>query len=316
MEIQHIKYFMEVARCQSFTAAAEHLYVTQPMLTRTIKRLEEDLNVKLIERTSKSFNLTEAGQSFLDQATKLLQQYNDLYRVMDDLQMAQRGQVNLSTPGVLLDIYFAPLLVDFRRKYPNIDINIVEEGSKLVAQSIMNDTADLGLVMLPVTPACKLVTHVVLSDVCHLAVSKNHAFANRHSVHIQELANQRIITFSHTATLHDTFINLCGSFGFKPHIAYKTLMPSFTMDMVASSNLAAVLPRPVIQSYINEQVVTMPLEPKINWEIAIIYKRDRYLSAASEKLLEFMRSYFDGLENPISIPQRVQYTEPQILSAL
>lgn len=296
MEIQHIRYFMEVANCQSFTAAAERLYVTQPMLTRTIKRLEEDLNVKLIERTSKSFHLTQAGEVFLRQSMQLLQRYDDLYRVMDDLRTAQLGHVNLSTPGVLLDIYFAPLLIEFRKQCPNIDINIVEEGSKLVAQSILTDVADLGLVMLPVTPASKFVTHVVVSDVCQLVVSKDHPFAKRRSVHIQELADERILTFSHTATLHDTFINLCGSFGFEPHIAYKTLMPNFTMDIVKSSNLVAVLPRPVIQGYLTDQVAMIPLEPRIDWNIAVIYKRDRYRSTASQKLLEFMRSYFLQLQ--------------------
>ena len=62
MEIQQLKYFVEVVRQQSFTKAAAQLFVTQPMLTRSIKHLEEELNVRLIERTSKSFYLTDAGR--------------------------------------------------------------------------------------------------------------------------------------------------------------------------------------------------------------------------------------------------------------
>ena len=62
MDIQHLKYFVEVVRQESFTRAAAQLFVTQPMLTRSIKQLEESLNVLLIERTSKSFHLTDAGR--------------------------------------------------------------------------------------------------------------------------------------------------------------------------------------------------------------------------------------------------------------
>ena len=62
MEIQQLKYFVEVVRQQSFTKAAAQLFVTQPMLTRAIKSLEEELNIRLIERTSKSFCLTDAGR--------------------------------------------------------------------------------------------------------------------------------------------------------------------------------------------------------------------------------------------------------------
>ena len=68
MEIQHLKYFVEVVRQKSFTRAAAQLYVTQPMLTRSIKQLEDSLNILLIERTSKSFHLTDAGHMLYDRA--------------------------------------------------------------------------------------------------------------------------------------------------------------------------------------------------------------------------------------------------------
>ena len=77
MELHHLRYFVEIARNKSFTRAAEQLYITQPMLTRVIKQLEEELDAKLIERTSKSFRLTDVGEAFYLQAQDLLLRYND-----------------------------------------------------------------------------------------------------------------------------------------------------------------------------------------------------------------------------------------------
>ena len=128
MDIQQLRYFVEIARNKSFTRAAEQLYITQPMLTRVIKQLEQELNAKLIERTSKSFRLTDVGEALYLQAQDLLVRYSDLYRTINDVKSIQSGEVRLSTPGVLLDMYFAPLLVQFRKKFPGIDINILEEG--------------------------------------------------------------------------------------------------------------------------------------------------------------------------------------------
>ena len=152
MEIHHLRYFVEIARNKSFTRAAEQLYITQPMLTRVIKQLEEELDAKLIERTSKSFRLTDVGEAFYLQAQDLLLRYNDLYRTIDDVRSVRSGEVRLSTPGVLLDMYFAPLLAQFRNKFPGIDINIVEEGSKLVVKAVLSNQADLGMVMLSSIP--------------------------------------------------------------------------------------------------------------------------------------------------------------------
>lgn len=174
MEIHHLRYFVEIARNKSFTRAAEQLYITQPMLTRVIKQLEEELDAKLIERTSKSFRLTDVGEAFYLQAQDLLLRYNDLYRTIDDVRSVRSGEVRLSTPGVLLDMYFAPLLAQFRNKFPGIDINIVEEGSKLVVKAVLSNQADLGMVMLPVEHSSQFETTVVVRDQVRLMVGKGH----------------------------------------------------------------------------------------------------------------------------------------------
>lgn len=210
MEIQQLKYFVEVVRQQSFTKAAAQLFVTQPMLTRSIKRLEEELNVRLLERTSKSFCLTDAGRILYERVQDFLLQYDDIFRTMTDVRSARVGEVHMSIPGVLLDVYFPTLLTCFHRHFPGIDISVVEEGSKLVASSVGSGRADLGLVMLPVDEPYRFESKTLISNVCSLVVSRHHPFAKMSSVHIRDLKDETILTYSETATLHDTFIRMCG----------------------------------------------------------------------------------------------------------
>lgn len=297
MEIQQLKYFVEVVRQQSFTKAAAQLFVTQPMLTRSIKHLEEELDVRLIERTSKSFYLTDAGRILYDRALDFLLQYDDLFQTMADVRSVRVGEVHLSIPGVLLDVYFPPLLTHFHRHFPGIDISVVEEGSKLVAASVGSGRADLGLVMLPVDEPYRFESKILVSNVCQLVVSRHHPFAQMSSVHIKDLKEETILTFSETATLHDTFIRMCGEWGFAPRIAYKSLMTRFNLKMVGMQQCIAVLPLPILQPDLCAELVTVPLEPVIPWEIAIIRRREGYRSFAANQLFRHICDHFASLNH-------------------
>ena len=268
MDIQHLKYFVEVVRQESFTRAAAQLFVTQPMLTRSIKQLEESLNVLLIERTSKSFHLTDAGRILYERAQEFLMQYEAIFQTMADVRSVKTGEVRLSIPGVLLDMYFPELFASFHRQYPGIDISLVEEGSS------------------------RFESHLLVSDVCQLVVSREHPFAQMPGVHIRELRGETILTFSETATLHDTFIQMCGEQGFAPRIAYKSLMPGFSFKMVAMQQCIALLPLPLILHGMCDKLVTVPLEPRIVWDIAIIRRRQGYHSFAAAQLFDHIRAHF------------------------
>lgn len=297
MEIQQLKFFVEVVRQRSFTKAAAQLYVTQPVLTRSIKQLEESLNLLLIERTSKSFHLTDAGRILYEKAQEFLIQYDSIFQMMEDVRSVKTGQVRLSIPGVLLDMYFAPLFSSFHRRFPGIDISVVEEGSKLVAESVSAGTADLGLVMLPVDQPARFESHLLVSNMCQLVVQKEHPFARLPSVHIRELRDETILTFSETATLHDTFIQMCEQEDFSPHLAYKSLMPGFSFQMVAMRQCIALLPLPLILHHMCDELVTVPLEPHIQWDIAIIRRREGYRPFAASQLFEHIRAHFKQLDD-------------------
>lgn len=135
-------------------------------------------------------------------------------------------------------------------------------------------------------------SHLLVSDVCQLVVSREHPFAQMPGVHIRELRGETILTFSETATLHDTFIQMCGEQGFAPRIAYKSLMPGFSFKMVAMQQCIALLPLPLILHGMCDKLVTVPLEPRIEWDIAIIRRRQGYHSFAAAQLFDHIRAHF------------------------
>lgn len=295
MDLQHLRYFVEIVNNRSFTKSAERLMVTQPMLTRIVKQLEEELDSELIERTSKMFHVTDAGMVLYEHATDLLQRHQNLYRHMADIKDAKAGQVRLSIPGVILDAYFPDLLRRFHSLHPAIEISIIEEGSKRTVQSVLANDVDLGMVMLPIKKHPALTVTKVWESACQWVVPKTHVLAGSEAVELKELKDERFITFSDTATLHDFFIANCEKEGFTPHIIYKSLMPGFVFDMVSYGLCTAIMPTPVIRKYMRADTAAVSLSTEIPWNIALITNCGRYQSHAAKRLSDYISSYFQQL---------------------
>ena len=295
MELQKFRYYMAVVEHQSFTKAAEQMQISQPMLSRVIRQLEEELGVQLIVRSSRAFSVTDAGMACYKQAYELEQQYKTVFKVIHDVKQAETGEVRISIPGVILDAYFPQLLSAFNRLYPNLIISIVEEGSKLTVQSVLADQVDLGLVMLPIRGSSQLATAKLISNNCQAVVSKRHRLASQTAVAFEDLKKESLITFSDTTTMHDSLIKMCEQAGFTPHIAYKSLMPNFIIDMVRYELGVATLPTPTIQRHMGEDLMYLPLRPDMPWDIAVIHRKNRYQTFASRRLLNFMIEYFGKL---------------------
>jgi DNA-binding transcriptional LysR family regulator len=291
MDIQHIKYFFEVARCKSFSKAAEHLFVTQPILTRCIKKMEEELEQPLIIRSTKSFALTDAGEALVIYGSQLVEQYEDIYRHLQDIKESKVGEIHISSPGVLLDMYFPKLVTEYRKKYPGIKITISERGSRLIAQDVLDGKVDIGLVMLPIEEAYQLnVIPIIRDEVCVL-VRRDHAFAKKEYVHIKQLQEVEIITYNKNNTLYNKFVEMCQEQGFVPDIIYQSMMPNFVMDVITYGNCVGIMPAPMLEQFQTEDLVSIPLRPHFPWEIAMITKKGRYLPKAANSFLEFVQEY-------------------------
>lgn len=297
MDIQHIRYYVAVVKYESFSKAAEKLFVTQPILTRCVKNLEEELGTPLILRSTKRFLLTDAGQILYQYGQKLLQQHEDLYRRIADVTDCSVGEIAISCPGVLLDMYFPELVNQFRQQNPGIHIHIRERGSRPVAEDLRDGLADIGLVMLPLEDQQDLHVLPIVSDEVHVLVPRNHILAGQAQVHLHQLQNLDIITYNRNSTLYHSFLQICRDNDFTPNIVFQSMMPNFILDTIACGTCIGVLPAPLLRQFCRNDLISIPLTPRFPWEIALIYKKDHYLSHAARHFVEFICTHFQVKPN-------------------
>ena len=295
MDIQHIRYFLAVAEHQSFSKAAQALYVTQPILTRCVKNLEKELGTPLIVRSTKSFSLTDAGQALVTHGTALLQQHRDIYRRIADIADSGSGEIHIASPGVLLDMYFPKLVTQYRQLHPGVRITAAESGTKTVVRDVLSGRADMGLVMLPLTDTEALDIYPIVQNEVHVIVHRDHPLAKEAFVRIAQLKDLDIITYDQSNTLFHIFTRMCREQGFTPSIVYQSMMPGFILDTLSYGGCVGVLPAPMLQRFERAELVSIPLLPHFPWEIAMITKKDRYLSHAAESFLIFCKEYLQKM---------------------
>lgn len=291
MDIQHIRYFLAIAEHQSFSKAAQALYVTQPILTRCVKNLEKELGTPLIVRSTKSFSLTDAGQALVTHGTALLQQHRDIYRRIADIADSGSGEIHIASPGVLLDMYFPKLVTQYRQLHPGVRITAAESGTKTVVRDVLSGRADMGLVMLPLTDTEALDIYPIVQNEVHVIVHRDHPLAKEAFVRIVQLKDLDIITYDQSNTLFHIFTRMCREQGFTPSIVYQSMMPGFILDTLSYGGCVGVLPAPMLQRFERAELVSIPLLPHFPWEIAMITKKDRYLSHAAESFLAFCKDF-------------------------
>lgn len=287
MNIKEIEYFLEVVKEKSFTRAANNLYISQPALSKSIKNLEADLKIQLIERNTKVFNLTSDGEVFYDNAKQSIEIINkELEKLRDTVDYRYRA-IKIGIPPVIGSVYFSSVISEFCNKNPDIEVEIIEEGSNQVKEKVENESIDLGAVIFPIK-SYNLLSLPVANNEVMLVVSKNHQLACKEVVNLAELKNEKFIVFNEKFMMYDKTINACKAANFTPNIVMKTSQWDFIIDMVALNQGVTLLPKPIVKRFKADETKTIKItNPSIDWNIGFITKRDRYMSKSVKLFLEY-----------------------------
>lgn len=123
-DLNELHYFSQVAKSHSFTLAAEHLGVPKSSVSRAIRRLEDRLGVRLMERTTRRVSLTEAGQLYYDRCQRVLEEAEQADLIIGSMQAKPRGRIRVGTPVPFARFILAPMLPDFLAAYPDLRVHL------------------------------------------------------------------------------------------------------------------------------------------------------------------------------------------------
>ncbi|HVE07203.1 MAG TPA: LysR substrate-binding domain-containing protein [Paraburkholderia sp.] len=293
MELRALRYFVEVVRQRSFTAAAEHLFVTQPTISKMVKSLEDEIGTPLLLRDGRQMVLTDAGRIVYQRGQDVLAAQAQLQAELNDLGTLGRGQLTIGIPpmgGAL----FTPAIAAFRQRYPKVEMKLIEQGSRAVESALLDGELELGGVLLPVDPE----TIDTLPMTCQrlwLVARAGSRWDAMEQVPLANLAQEAFVFYDQSLALNDIVLNACSSAGFAPTIISRSEHWDFMVALVLAGVGIALLPAPYCRRLDTAQFTCRPVvEPEILWEIAVGWRRNSYLSHAARAWLDVARETLRG----------------------
>lgn len=212
MDIRSLRYFVEVVQLNGFSRAAERLFVTQPAISRSIQKLEQELGYTLLVRENDGVRLTDEGEILLSHAKQILKQFNSMNKALKEKEGPLSGILNVGLPPVIASTYFADIIMAFSRRYPQVELKILELGTHKMMEAMLNGEVETAAVMLPFDNEL-FDLHVFSSDRLMLLVSEQHPLAMRNSVKFAELIDEPFIFFSEDFRINELVMSACGIYG-------------------------------------------------------------------------------------------------------
>lgn len=282
MELYTMNYVLAVADCGNFSLAAQACHVGQPALSQQIAKLERELGLPLFYRNSRGATLTDAGKEFVLRAREIVQRTEALEAEMAFYAGLHKGSLTLGIITSLQCIDFGEMLSSFCYNYPDISVNIIQEGTHRLVDLLLERKIDLAFLNRPLTELPQSLDFVKLGEDCYsLAVPSRHPLAGRKTVSLKELKNEHFIFHQSGQVASELCLLACREAGFEPDIVCRSGSPTTGLYMVQGGLGVAFLPSEEFQSRTLSGVVELKIEEKIIKEVGIAWRRD-----ASSPLLD------------------------------
>lgn len=149
IEQSDLTYFLEIARSQNVSRAAERLGLSQPALSHCMKRLENEMNCELFLRSKKGITLTPSGLRLFEQAERMISEWHLLKSIVKNESTQAQGQIRLGIHTAVAQYALPPFLPSFLKEYPEIEVILQHGLSRHIAESVVSKKLDIGIVVNP-----------------------------------------------------------------------------------------------------------------------------------------------------------------------
>lgn len=289
MEIRTLRAFVEVIRQGGFSQAAKTVFITQSAVSKAVRQLEEELGFELIDRAGHKVALTDAGEIVFRRAQTMLAQREDLLAELSELRGLRRGRLQLGLPPIGSDALFAPLFAIYRSRHPEVEIQLVEHGSRKLEELVMTGEVELGASLLPVPD--RFEWQEVTREPLHVLIPEDHPLAKQEGVALHDLQSMPFVLFDAGFALNPIILDACKEAGFDPVIAARSGQINFIVELVGAGLGIGFLPRMIAERRVRPGVAHIPVHsPQMDWHMAWVWRRGGYLSFAAKAWLELARS--------------------------
>jgi LysR family hydrogen peroxide-inducible transcriptional activator len=288
MTLTQLEYVVALDTYRHFLLASEKCFVTQPTLSMQIQKLEDELGVKLFDRTKQPVIPTEIGASIIAQARVVLREAGMIRQLISDQKDALTGELRIGIIPTLAPYLLPPLYKEMREKYPQLNLVIKETITEEVIHELKNNRLDCGIVVTPLKdPSIK--EDVLFYEELFVYVSKKNALVDKKYVLPNDIDPNQLWLLEEGHCFRSQVLNLCelrkrGDF----HVRYETGNIETLKRMVDKSDGITILPELAVMEFSKPQLklVKRLKEPSPAREVSLVTHRDYIKSKLIKTLKE------------------------------
>jgi len=248
MNIRDLKYIVEVAKTQNFALAAKQSFVSQPALSMQIKKLEDELGVKIFERDSKSFLVTEIGKEIIKKAELILQQEKEIKTLAKNASDPLSGNIKIGAFPTLASYFFPEVVKKISKKFPKLKIFLIEEKTEILIEKLQNGEIDCAFLATPIEENKSLECKKIFSEEFLLAVNKNHILAKKKKISASDLKGKNLMLLEDGHCLRAQALEACSLFGAFEEQDFRATSLETLRQMVISGNGITLIPQIAVKN--------------------------------------------------------------------
>jgi LysR family hydrogen peroxide-inducible transcriptional activator len=287
MELDQLRYFLQVARRGSYTRAAEDLMISQPALSRSIQKLEEELGQPVFERKTRSVSLTDAGTLLQGRAQQVLSILEDTKAEITDDGVS--GRLRIGAIPTIAPYLLPEVLGRFAAAFPRASLIVQENTTDHLLKSCTQGEIDLAIVALPI-PVKYLEVEELFEEELLLVLPPNHPLADKPKIRLGDVEPFPFVLLDEAHCLSDSIVSFCRQRSFQPVVMERTSQLAMVQELVSLSHGVSMIPEMArCRDQSDRRVYRSLSRPRPTRKIAVAWNPYRFQSRLQKTFREHLR---------------------------
>jgi len=297
ISLPQLKAFAAVARHKSFTRASVELGLTQSAVSRSVRELEDEIDQRLFDRTTRQVELTDAGQHLSQRICHLIEEVEQTLRDSQSASRPCQGLVQIASDPVLSSMSVPTWLAGCRQAWPAIAIHLKDRSQESVLQSVRSGEVDFGIATDP-KPTDDLYCEPLCVDAYHAVLPAQHPLAMRDAVGWGDLSDARVLALDQQCGMQPAVEKALSSY----HVRAGSLQLlghfAAVFGMVALGLGIGVVPSRAQVGGMNPAAVMRPLRPQVTSTVMLVRRKSRSLKPNAAAIWDALRGQ-EYQESPV-----------------
>lgn len=278
MDLQQLRFLVKISQTLNFSKAAEEMFISQPTLSHQIRRLEEELGVRLLERSTRNVELTPIGRECVNLAQQMVELSDRIVEITQEESRRFSKRLNIGVLAIYPQFNISAIINDFQAAHLNETINIRFDWSSILMERLLRKKCDVIISNVDIDGMAdaikeQLDIHPFITDNLYLIVSDSNPLAKGDTVNLQQVLSQRLFLPGRTSSANQFFVKAVAASGYAmpDFVECQSIMSAFTFVMTGG---ASVLSRHVAGSYMKEGMKMLKIVPEIKTYTAVITRKE------------------------------------------